>query len=129
MYVERIAALDGDAALVDDAVPDVVGIQHLGERPGLHERECAAECQHRAGASGIVGNKIAATTFALSTLGYGVGIGFLGLSVVAAIPIGLWKMKKSNKELRDYLDDLCSDLLIISEHFIIAIINPTIFLI
>ena len=74
-------------------------------------------------ACGIVGQKIAATTLAMSTLGYGIGVGFLGLSVVAAIPIGMWKMKKSNKELRDYLDDLCSDLLIISEHFIIAIIN------
>ena len=75
---------------------------------------------------GFIGKKIAVTTFALNALGYGIGVGFLGLSAVAAIPIGLWIMKKSNKQLRDYLDDLCFDLLIISGHFIIAIINQEI---
>ncbi len=73
-------------------------------------------------AFGIVGKKIAATTLAVSTVGYGVGIGFFGLGLVAAIPIGLWALKTSNKEIRDYLDNLCADLLIISEHFIDAII-------
>lgn len=77
-------------------------------------------------ALGFIGKKIVVTTYALNAFGYGIGVGFLGLSAVAAIPIGLWAMKKSNKQLRDYLDDLCSDLLIITGHFIIAIINQQI---
>jgi len=72
---------------------------------------------------GIVGKGIAATTAAMSAIGYGIGVGFLGLTLVTAIPISLWTMRKSNKQIRDYLNDLCADLLIISEHFIIAIIN------
>ncbi len=74
----------------------------------------------------IVGKKIVGTTLAVSTLGYGIGTAFLGLSIVAAIPIGLWSLKKSGKQICDYLDVLCSDLLIISEHFIAAIINQQI---
>jgi hypothetical protein len=74
-------------------------------------------------ACGLVGKKVVATTLAVSTLGYGVGAAFLGLSIVASIPIGLWTLKKSDKQMRDYLDVLCADLLIISEHFIVAIIN------
>ncbi|CAF2554690.1 unnamed protein product [Rotaria sp. Silwood2] len=73
-------------------------------------------------ACGLVGKKIAAT-LAIGSLSYGVGVGFLGLGIVAAIPIGLWASKTSGKEIRDYLDNLCADLLIISEHFIVAIIN------
>lgn len=77
-------------------------------------------------ACGIVGQKVAVTSFAVSTLGYSLGASFFGLSLVAAIPIGLWTMRQSHKQIRDYLDDLCADLLIISEHFIIAIINQQI---
>ncbi|CAF1100104.1 unnamed protein product [Rotaria sordida] len=72
---------------------------------------------------GLVGKKIAAATLAISSLSYSVGVGFLGLGIVAAIPIGLWASKTSGKEIRNYLDNLCADLLIISEHFIVAIIN------
>jgi hypothetical protein len=78
-------------------------------------------------AVGLIGNKLAATTLAVSTLGYGIGIGLLGLGIVASIPIGLWTLKKTNKQICDYLDLLCADLLIISEHFIVAIINQQIY--
>lgn len=77
-------------------------------------------------AAGVVGNKLAAATLAVSTLSYGIGVGFFGIGIAAAIPIGLWTLKKSSKQICDYLDTLCSDLLIISEHFIFAIINQQI---
>ena len=77
-------------------------------------------------ACGLIGKKIAATTLAVSTLGYGIGAGVLGLSLIASIPIGLWTLKNSSKQICDYLDVLCADLLIISEHFIAAIINQQI---
>jgi hypothetical protein len=101
---------------------------HLGrERKDSTIRErISSAAPAGAVACGIVGQKVAAATFAVSTVGYSVGASFFGLSLVAAIPIGLWTMRQSNKQIRDYLDDICADLLNISEHFIVAIINQQI---
>ncbi|CAM2722796.1 unnamed protein product [Rotaria socialis] len=74
-------------------------------------------------ASGLAVKKIAAATLAVGSFGYGISVGFFGLGFVASIPIGLWTMKTSGQEIRNYLDKLCADLLIISEHFVVAIIN------
>ncbi|CAF1449025.1 unnamed protein product [Adineta ricciae] len=75
---------------------------------------------------GVVGQKVAAASVAVGSLSYGVGAGLLGLGLLVSIPIGVWKWKKAGKEIRNYLDDICSDLLIISEYFIVAIINSQI---
>ncbi|CAF1403400.1 unnamed protein product [Rotaria magnacalcarata] len=74
-------------------------------------------------ASGLVVKRIAAATLAVGSFGYGISVGFFGLGFAASIPIGLWAMKTSDQEMRNYLDKLCADLLIISEHFVVAIIN------
>ncbi|CAF0818086.1 unnamed protein product [Rotaria sp. Silwood1] len=98
---------------------------HLGREPKTNSsiaRKLTSAMPTGVYACGLVGKKIAAT-LAIGSLSYGVGVGFLGLGIVAAIPIGLWASKTSGKEIRDYLDSLCADLLIISEHFIVAIIN------
>lgn len=99
--------------------------RELNKTPTIKQRLSSA-MPAGAFAAGVVGNKVAAATLAVSTLGYGIGAGFFGLGIVTAIPIGLWTLKTSSKQICDYLDVLCSDLLIISEHFIDAIINQQI---